>query len=306
MAGLRIALIGVGKIARDQHLPALAADPGFALVATADPVAALDGVPAFASLDALIAAGPPLDAVSICTPPQGRDLLIARALRAGLHVMVEKPPTATLSALPPLAALARERRKSLFAAWHSREAGAVGPARAWLATRRVTGFTIRWHEDIRRWHPGQDWLLAAGGFGVFDPGINALSTITAILPRPVAMRRAILHVPDNRAGPIAAHCDLTSDDAAGRMSLDFLEAENSCWTITVSTDHGDLRISEGGAALEVEGTRTVFADEEYSRLYERFARLIEQGACDVDEAPSTLVADAFTVGERRPVPAFHW
>jgi len=41
---IRLALVGLGKIARDQHLPAIAADGRFELVAAASRSAALDGV----------------------------------------------------------------------------------------------------------------------------------------------------------------------------------------------------------------------------------------------------------------------
>ena len=54
--------------------------------------------------------------------------------------------------------------------------------------RRLAGQTVdaprRDLEGGRaRWHPGQEWIWQAGGFGVFDPGINALSIVTRILPR---------------------------------------------------------------------------------------------------------------------------
>ena len=43
---VRLALVGLGKIARDQHVPALAGAPGFALTATVDPNGyGLSGVP---------------------------------------------------------------------------------------------------------------------------------------------------------------------------------------------------------------------------------------------------------------------
>ena len=42
---LPIAIIGFGKIARDQHLPAIRADSHFQLVATVDPYGLLEGVP---------------------------------------------------------------------------------------------------------------------------------------------------------------------------------------------------------------------------------------------------------------------
>ena len=41
---------------------------------------------------------------------------------------------------------------------------------------------VTWKEDVRHWHPGQQWIWEAGGFGVFDPGINALSIVTKIMP----------------------------------------------------------------------------------------------------------------------------
>ena len=47
-----VALVGVGKIARDQHIPAIAADPDFTLVAGVSRHATIDGVPNFADLDA--------------------------------------------------------------------------------------------------------------------------------------------------------------------------------------------------------------------------------------------------------------
>ena len=44
MAPIHIAIVGVGKIARDQHLPALAKDADYRLVATASRNASVDGV----------------------------------------------------------------------------------------------------------------------------------------------------------------------------------------------------------------------------------------------------------------------
>lgn len=61
-----------------------------------------------------------------------------------------------------------------------------------MADTRIASARNTWKESIRRWHPGQEWILAAGGFGVFDPGITALSILTAVLPEPVfvEMRRS--------------------------------------------------------------------------------------------------------------------
>ena len=54
----QVALVGVGKIARDQHIPAIAADPDFTLAAGVSRHATIDGVPNFPDLDAFLAEGP--------------------------------------------------------------------------------------------------------------------------------------------------------------------------------------------------------------------------------------------------------
>jgi D-galactose 1-dehydrogenase len=104
-------------------------------------------------------------------------------LEHGRHVLLEKPPGATVGEVHALADLARRQGVTLFASWHSRHAPAVEPARAWLAGRKILGVTITWKEDVRVWHPGQKWIWQAGGLGVFDPGINALSILTHIIRR---------------------------------------------------------------------------------------------------------------------------
>jgi D-galactose 1-dehydrogenase len=88
MNPLRIAIIGFGKIARDQHVPAIAATPGAVLAAIADPNVSLVGMPHFTTLDELLRSGPPVDAVAVCTPPQVRRDQAAMALAAGKHVML--------------------------------------------------------------------------------------------------------------------------------------------------------------------------------------------------------------------------
>ena len=70
--------------------------------------------------------------------------------------------------------------------------------------KRVRELRVTWKEDVRHWHPGQAWIWEPGGFGVFDPGINALSILTRILPSPIFVQSATLAVPANRAAPIAA------------------------------------------------------------------------------------------------------
>jgi len=306
-APLRLALVGLGKIARDQHVPAIAADPRFELAAVVSRHAGLDGVAHFDKLEDLLADGMAIDAVVLCTPPQPRHALAHLALTAGKHVMLEKPPGATLSEVEDLRQVAADHGLTLQATWHSRYAAGVEPARAWLAGRTVKAARIHWKEDVRVWHPGQDWIWDAGGLGVFDPAINALSIATRILP-PFFLTGGCLHVPANRQSPIQAELDFC--DTAGapiRVELDFLQTGPQSWDIEVDTEDGALKLTQGGAKLWIDGQlRREGPDREYPGLYGAFARLIADGASDVDVSPLRHVADAFLLAERRVAPAFDW
>lgn len=295
---IRVAIAGLGKIARDQHVPALTSTPMFELVATVDPNGdGICAVPSFRSVADLAEGDLGVDAVAVCTPPQVRYAVASAALRAGLHVLLEKPPAASLSEVHALKGEAMDRGLSLFAAWHSRYAAGVAPARAWLANRRLTGGTITWREDVRVWHPGQRWIFEAGGTGVFDPGINALSILTAILPEPPMLRGAELEVPSNADAPISARLDLaTASGAVLKADFDFRQTGRPTWNIELHTDDGLLVLSDGGRNLSVPGAQFRGPDDEYRALYRDFASLIGREGSDCDDLPLCLVADAFLRG----------
>jgi predicted dehydrogenase len=70
------------KIARDQHIPALNANPDFELCRVRQSQCHIEGVPSFPISPSMLAAVPDLDCVSICTPPQAHFDAALRALRA--------------------------------------------------------------------------------------------------------------------------------------------------------------------------------------------------------------------------------
>src|SRR5262245_47364735 len=102
---IRLGIVGVGKIVRDQHLPALAKDKDFQLVAAASRNATVDGVANFPAIEEMLASDIGIDAVSLCQPPQVRYQAARAALTAGKHVFLEKPPGATVSEVVDLKAL---------------------------------------------------------------------------------------------------------------------------------------------------------------------------------------------------------
>ena len=184
-----VALVGVGKIARDQHIPAIAGDPDFALVAGVSRHETIDGVPNFKDIDAFLADGPEA-ALALCVPPSVRTAMALKALAAGRDVLLEKPPAATLGEVEAMVAAAEAAgaRALRHLALALRPRGRRRP-RPGSPAATVRSAHISWKEDVRRWHPGQAWIWQPAGFGVFDPGINALSILTEILPGAVHRRR---------------------------------------------------------------------------------------------------------------------
>ena len=307
MSPINLAIVGVGKIVRDQHLPAVAKNSDYKLIAAASRHGVVDGIDNFKSIDEMLAAVPAIQAVSLCMPPQYRYEAAEKALSAGKHVFLEKPPGATLSEVADLEALAASKGLSLFASWHSRYAPAVEAAKSFIAGTTLRSMQVNWKEDVRHWHPNQEWIWQAGGLGVFDPGINALSIVTHILPRPAFITAATLEFPENRDAPIAA--SMTFSDAKGldlKAEFDWRQTGKQSWDIVAQTEAGEMVLSEGGAKLSIDGKLVHDEPEqEYPMLYKRFAEIVKAGKSDVDLAPLRHVADAFMLGRRKFVDAFH-
>ena len=303
---MNIAIVGFGKIARDQHVAAIAALPGIDLVAIASPHGGLPGLPWHGTLEALLAREPDVDAVALCTPPQVRRRQAALALAAGRHVLLEKPPGATVSELKGLADTAQRSGLTLFAAWHSRFAPGVEPAREIIAAHGVQAIEITWKEDVRVWHPGQSWIWEPGGLGVFDPGINALSILTRLVDEKLFVTEADLSFPGNRDAPIAATLTLAGHSGLRvQAAFDFRQTGTQRWDIEVSTRAGKFLLSDGGAQLSMDGRDLADGPvREYRGVYQRFLQLVDAKASEVDVAPLAHVADAFMLGRRLIVDPF--
>ncbi|MFZ1663422.1 MAG: Gfo/Idh/MocA family oxidoreductase, partial [Paracoccaceae bacterium] len=261
-------------------------------------------VDAYTDFTRMLAERTDIDAVSLCMPPVPRYDFAAKALLAGRHVMLEKPPGATLAEVHALQKLANAKGLTLYASWHSRMAIAVSAAKAWLADKSITRAHITWKEDVRKWHPGQDWVFEPGGMGVFDPGINALSILTEILPHPIHLKEATVEVPSNRQTPIAARLMFSNNVSA---EFDWRQVGPQTWDIELETDAGPLALRMGGNRLELDGTSVAGQNSikgEYPALYERLAELVHLGQSEVDLSPMVHVADAMTLARRFVVERF--
>lgn len=312
MARKKIAVIGIGKISQDQHLPVIDRSRDFVLAATVSTRGVSHGsLPAFRTPAELYRALPEVRLVAVCTPPGVRHAIVREALDAGLDVLMEKPPTPTISELDDLVAHARKKKRVLFQTWHSQYNAAVDAARKLLKKDGVASVRIDWRESVRKWHPGQDWVWEPGGFGVCDPGINALSILSRIMPFPVFVASARLRFPANRQTPVDV--EIAFKSAAPHQpqisaGFNWLETQGEVWTISIETQKGDqLKLEKGGTVLRVNGVVKIEKPaEEYEGIYARFAELLKKRKSEVDDTPLRLVADAFLLGARENVEPFDW
>jgi predicted dehydrogenase len=304
MKPIRIAIIGYGKIAEDQHVPAIEGNERFELAATSSRSG--QGVArTFKDWRALIREVDGLEAVAITTPPGPRYEIARECLLAGLHCLLEKPPTAGLAEIADLACLAEAQQRSLFTTWHAQHHATVDAAAEALAGKRIASLEIHWHEDVHKWHPGQRWIWEPGGFGVFDPGINAFSIVTKVFPGGLFVDSAELSFPTNAQTPIAANVVFRSPEGDGPLtaSLDWRRTEGEEWTITIeTTDGARVRLEDGGSRLILNGeTRQDDGMGEYPDIYRTFVDLIDERRSLVDVAPLRLVADCLLAGSRKSV-----
>jgi len=301
---IRIAIIGFGKIAEDQHVPAIAGNARFDLVATSSR-SGQGRAQAFTDWREMIRRVEGLEAVAITTPPRPRYEIARECVASGLHCLLEKPPTAGLAEIADLDSLAQAQGVTLFSTWHAQHHATVDAAAKALAGKRIKSLAIHWHEDVHKWHPGQAWIWEPGGFGVFDPGINAFSIATKIFPGGLFVRDATLSFPENAQTPIAADVSFYSPEADGPLtaSLDWRRTEGEEWTIAIETSDGcQVRLENGGARLIIDGQSTDDTGQgEYPDIYRVFADLIDGRRSLVDVAPLRLVADCLLLGRREQV-----
>lgn len=111
---VRFALIGTGGIAQS-YLQAFEGPISPKLAAVADvrldsakAMAELAGCPAFASHQAILESGTPIDAAIICTPPNTHEEISTFFLQRGIHVLCEKPFTLDSASAKRMIALAQQ------------------------------------------------------------------------------------------------------------------------------------------------------------------------------------------------------
>jgi D-galactose 1-dehydrogenase len=220
----------------------------------------------------------------------------------GWDILLEKPPGVTCAEVMALADHVQRAGQILFTTWHSQYNAAVDAAAQRLADQDIRAMRIDWRENVHKWHPGQSWIWEASGFGVFDPGINALSIATRIMPRPLTVEKARLTIAENHKSPIAVDLEFGESLSA---HFDWRETGAECWRIEVQTARETLLLDKGGSELWVNGRcKTTAPPREYQSIYKRFAGLLHTRQSHVDIAPLHLVESAQAIGEVKRVADF--
>ena len=211
---LNIGILGCGKIAQVRHIPEYIANKDANIVGFFDAdaqrtreIAAKFGGKAYSSAQELLA-DPAIDAVSVCVANFAHAELTIQALKAGKHVLCEKPMAITLEECENMMAEAARSGKRLLIGQNQRLAKAHAKARELVAAgeigRVVTFRTTFGHGGPETWSitPGKNtWFFdkkrAAMG-AMADLGIHKTDMLRYILGQDIVRTTARLLTLDKR------------------------------------------------------------------------------------------------------------
>lgn len=211
---IKVGIIGCGKIAQVRHIPEYTANPhaqvyGFYDInqERAKALAEKFGGKAYPSYEALLA-DPEIEAVSVCAANHAHAEISIAALKAGKHVLCEKPMAISLEECEAMVAAARESGKYLMIGQNQRLAKAHAKAKELIeqgAIGKVLTFrTIFGHGGPETWSidPGSNvWFFdktkAAMG-AMADLGIHKTDMIQYVLGSRIVRTQAVLTTLDKR------------------------------------------------------------------------------------------------------------
>ena len=211
---VNIGIIGCGKIAQVRHIPEYLSNPDACLYGMFDmnqerakELADKYGCKAYQSYEALLA-DPAIDAVSVCVANNAHAEISIAAMRAGKHVLCEKPMAVTLEECEEMVRVSKETGKYLMIGQNQRLAKAHIKAKKLIeegAIGRVLTFrTVFGHGGPETWSvdPGKNvWFFdkkkAAMG-AMADLGIHKTDLIQYLIGQKVVETQAMLTTLDKR------------------------------------------------------------------------------------------------------------
>jgi len=263
---LQGALLGVGNVAVNGHLPGWRRRSGVTFAAAAD--ARTDGKAAFleafpsarwyASAEELLRAEQGLDFADIATPPALHAPLIRQAIAAGLHVLCEKPLVLSSVELPELASLAARKGRALVPVHNWKHAPALAKVTELVGSgaigevRRCRWETLRTRPAVAAGDEG-NWRVdpaQSGGGILMDHGWHALYMVAGWLGTAVRSVRASLTTRKHRSFRIedTAAVTLEYPSAAAEVFLTWA-AEERANRIVIEGTRGRITLDGGRVRL---------------------------------------------------------
>ena len=194
---LRTALLGYGYAGRTFHAPLLQAVDGLelAVVGSSRPDTVHAAIPSVQVLPPMEAATrADVDLVVVATPNDSHFPLAAAALRAGKHVVVDKPFTVTLQQAEELARIAEEEGR-LLSVFHNRRWDSEILATQEVLSSGALGAVSHYECHMDRYRPNvrQRWREDAGpGAGLwFDLGPHMIDQAIYLFGMPSAVTMSL-------------------------------------------------------------------------------------------------------------------
>ena len=244
------------------------------------------GAGAFGSYDAALESSQ-VDAVLVATPPDSHLDLTLRALRAGKHVIVEKPPFLHASDFDTVESVQRENGRRVFVAENYFYKPLVRRLREVLADGTIGEPRILAVNALKRQRTG-DWRdqeQVAGGGALFEGGIHWVNFM-ASLGMPVADVHGFR--PGERGGPERTMVAVFeySGGAVGTLYYSW-EVDSPLKGLRLSTiwgTDGAITFESNGLLLLVRGKRKRIAIPEptdllgYRAMFRDFAGALRTGS----------------------------
>lgn len=281
---LRVGMIGCGKITETRHAPECAAGEltevaGFFdfVTARAAALAAQYGGTVFSSVEEMLASDK-VDAVCVCTSNNTHAEISISAMRAGKHVLCEKPMATTTAECEAMLAAANETGRRLAIAHNQRLMPVHQAARALLADgaigKPLSFKTCFGHSGPDNWSvdPGTgNWFFdrAKSPFGaIADLGIHKIDLIRFLLNDEICELNAMLRTldkcgPDGTPVKVDDNAIILCGMASGTIgtvtaSWTYYGAEDNATTIYGTEGYMEISVAEGTVTIcRTGGERTV-------------------------------------------------
>jgi predicted dehydrogenase len=318
---LRLGIVGAGRIAQVAHLPAATKADRVRLVSICDPspllahgVAERYGVPGYTNPEQLLESG--VDAIVVATPDRTHLPIAELALRAGKHVLVEKPLADTAANAERLAEIAAGSGRKLqvgamkrhdpgieYARTALERIGRILTAQAWYrvmsALRQSTERTLfpatLVDEEVRQVEAGfkadrERYLLRTHGAHLFDGLCLLAGELTSL-------RADVAHLGDDYSwhgtGRLRQSDGLVSFEISANVHAEWsegLDLYGEAGHIQIRSHFPFFRRASDVAVFTEHNCMTVrpsFGDTDpYERQLEAFARAV------LDDEPTAPDTDA--------------